>query len=133
MSLLWASRFPWSGADEDAMHDGVESFSDISVAHPDDTPWHDEELMRTARVTHGPWNPHGDYQALQSWLDKDSLEYFSNQPERLGDEPVTVLHDEDSDEHYLMDGHNRAVVARHLGRPQALRAKYIHVSRARLP
>lgn len=137
MSLLWfrtaSDRAPWHDADPEAFHDGVENFGDMTVAHPDDTPWHNNALMDTARKTHGPWNPHGsDYEAMQAWLEPDTLDHFMRHPEKMSDSPVSVIHDEDTGEHFLLDGHHRAVVARHLGSPSHLPAEFLHVSRSRM-
>lgn len=142
MSLLWRNAVvhtasddrPWNEMDDDELEDGgVESISGLGVAHPDDTPYHNNHLMETSRVTHGRMNPHEDnFEAMQGWLDKDRLNHFHDHPEELEHEPVHMIHDEDTGEHFLLDGHHRVAIARHHGAPATLPARISHVSRSRM-
>lgn len=142
MSLLWRSVTaqvdhddrPWEDLDDQDLYDaGVEEIGGISVAHPDDTPWHDEELMNTRRNEHTTMDPHSDsFQALQGWLEKGPLNHFHENPHELTKEPVHMIHDEDTGEHFLVDGHHRVAIARHHGAPAELPAIISHVSRKRM-
>jgi hypothetical protein len=142
MSLLWRNAVvhtasddrPWNEMNDGDLHEaGVEEIGGMNVAHPDDTPWHDDDLMETAHVTHGRMNPHGDhFEAMQAWLDKDRLNHFHEHPGELEHEPVHMIHDEDTGEHFLLDGHHRVTIARHHGAPATLPARISHVSRSRM-
>ena len=128
---------PWDDDNGEGMHDGVEAYGGISVAHPDDTPYHNEDLMQTKRVSHGRMNPHGDdFHGIQAWLDEDTLNHFVDHPheiEKVSEhDPISMLHDEDTGDKYLVNGHHRVVAARYLGKPDSLPARITSVSRARL-
>jgi hypothetical protein len=137
MSLLWKTAAghhatPWAHEpDDEDIHDGVESYSGMEVVHPDDSPYHDEDLMDTTRLEHGKIDLHDpNLKAMQGWLSKKTLDHFYNHPHLISrsNEPIQIVHHEDTGEKYLLNGHHRAVVSRTLGGPRYVDGEINHVS-----
>lgn len=107
-------QFPWAHQTGE-LHDGVEEHTGLTVAHPDDTPYHDETAMRSASSRRGIFDLEAGHGAMQAWLERGTLDHVAANPHLL-DEPVMVL--KHHDEQWLLNGHHRAAVARATGRRQ---------------
>lgn len=134
MSLLWKTAVgqSWDHEPEDYLHDGVEEYGGMPVDHPDDTPYHNDEVMQQGVTRRETIHPQDDLTSIQPWLEKSTLDHFAQDPHRIAEvsqkDPFQVLHDEDSGRRYLINGNHRITVARELGLNQRYPAQvtYVH-------
>lgn len=120
----------WADEPDDEIDEGPEVYGGMMIEHPDDTPYHDDEVMARGRGERGHIDPHSELSTIQGWLSKGTLDYLDAHREKIydPDDPAQVLRDHATGRDILLNGNHKVTVARERNLRRPIPAMITHVN-----